>query len=366
MTGFTYNGIHCEQFNVYYIPDASTNWFPESEYEVYDEDVSWKNGGYFYGVAARTRTFTLKCYYEEISIKTREQIRHWLGRTTYGQLIFDDMPFVYWNVRPTRLVTGARYIDTNDTYSGTFTITFTAYEPFGYLTRKFDTAGTTPDGAADYCFLIPESEMPAAPTTSSRSFLVYNPGTEPCGLSITIEASATNPIMFLNTNNSTSCIFSGFPSSGTLIQINGDTGYVQTFASGATTGNNGYAYHDKGIVRLDPNFSYRNVSFISHGQNGTTATIEIPDIIATDEMLGGTITFTGLSGITASVIYVNTAYNQLTCTLSGSGTVPSSGTCTLNKNNAIQILEKNSSGNWVTPTTLSITSIEIDYHPRIL
>ena len=287
LCGFSYNGVNSSTYHVDFIPDASDRWFAGTEWDVYDTDVAWHNGGYYYGNSVKIREFTLKCYYEEITKKQREDIRRWLHRNTYGQLMFDDMPFVYWNVRPGKIVDGNEYNDSGR-YSGTFTITFRAYNPFGYLTRKSNN-GTENDNANDYCDLKSTNEMPVEPTTSSQLFYVYNPGRESCGLSLALSGHTNNPVEFLNLTNKTRCIINELPAQNLVLDINGDTGMITTHTS-ATTANAelGFVYHDRGYIKLNP---------------GT---------------------------------------------------------------NQIQILEKNSSGSWVTPTSLSLTSINIDYAPRIL
>ena len=287
LDGFYYNGTHSSEYHVDYIPDASDLWFTGNDFDVYDTEVAWHHGGYYYGNSVKKRTFTLKCFYEEITLKQREDIRKWLHRDTKGKLIFDNLPFVYWMVRPTKPVTGQEYLDCGR-YSGVFDIEFTAYEPFGYLTRKSN-SGDEVDNANDYCDLILTSEMPAAPTTSSRTFDVYNPGREACGLQIIVSGTVSNPIEFLNETNKTRCIIQSLPTSNLRLDINGDTGVIKTYVAGQEAyADRGYAYHDRGFVRLEP---------------GT---------------------------------------------------------------NSIRIMEQNSSGNWVTPTTLSLTSIGVDYAPRIL
>ena len=286
-SGFTYNGTHCSAYGVGYIPDGGDRWFSGADFDVYSKDISWRHGGYYYGNKAKIRTFALKCYFEEITRAQREQIRAWLHRDTQGRLIFDDMPFVYWNVRPSKIVSGQIYNDLGK-YSGTFTVTFEAYDPFGYLTRKYNT-GTENDGATDFCNLRLYSEMPAAPTTSSRNFSVYNPGTESCGMTIRVSGSASHPIIFINNTNATRCIIGQMPGTSLMLDIDGDTGLCKVYSPRAASyWDNGFAYHDSGIVRLDPG------------------------------------------------------------------------------NNAIQIMEENDDGNWVTPSTLSLTSITVDYNPRIL
>ena len=294
MDGFTYNGIHCSTYGVYYIPDAEDRWFDDPEYEVAKKDVTWRNGGYFYGTYAKIRTFQLRCCFEEISTATREKIRRWLGRNTSGTLKFDDKQFVYYNVRPSAIVPGKIYLDTNESYSGTFTIKFMAEEPFGYLTRK---SGITSDHAEDYCGIVATASMPAAPTTSSRNFDVYNPGTEVCGLSIKLAGSCSNPIRFFNERNKTRCAISSLPSNSLYLDINGDTGNILTYLSTPNVGvEGGFAYHDQGFIRLEPDNVVNNTMTVNH----------------------------------------------------------------------IEIQEKNSQGNWVTPTSLSLTHISIDYNPRLL
>lgn len=284
---FMYNGVNSESFHVEYVPDASDLWFAGTDWTVYDTDVAWHPGGYYYGNNPKPREFKLKCFFEEITLKEREDIRKWLHRDTCGQLKLMDYPFVYWNVRPTKLITGEIYLDSGR-YSGLFDLTMTAYEPFGYLTRKSNEP-TDDDNANDYCDLIATSEMPAAPTKAGRTFNIYNPGREACGLRIMVSGTVSNPLEFLNTTNKTRCILTSLPASNLTLDIDSDTGMVRTYASGQEANAEwGFGYHDRGFIRLEPGM------------------------------------------------------------------------------NKIDIMEQNSQGNWVTPTTLTIRNIAVDYAPRVL
>ena len=362
--GFYYNGIHSSEYHVSYIPDASDLWFAGTEYDVYDNDVAWRSGGYYYGNAAQKHVFQLKCFYEEITIEQREKIRKWLHRNTSGKLILDDMPFVYWNVRPTKRVDGQEYIDCGR-YSGTFTLELTAYDPFGYLTRKSNSASDD-DGAEQYCGIIDSSMMPAAPGTSTRNFMVYNPGTENCGMMIKLAGTASKPIRFFNNTNGTMCVISALPTGGVILDLNGDTGLVKVYTSANPSNySNGFAYHDYGMVRLDPNETYTDVMYTAV-QNGTTYTIAPSQFDVKEDMVGGYIQFDDPTTRNATITAVNTTNNTLTCTLGGSGTFKTSGKMRISTMNNISIQEKNDSGNWVTPTGLTLTSIAIDYNPRLL
>ena len=257
MGGFTYRGIHSSTYHVEYVPDPADRWFENSDFDVYSTDVLWRHGGYYYGAKEKIRTITLNCWFDQITTKQREQIRKWLKRDTSGNLVLDELPFVYWKVVPGEPVTGEIYNDhkdltMEDVYSGTFKITFIACDPFGYLTRKYNT-GSEDDNANDYCDLLPQNQMPAAPTTSSTSFQVYNPGTEKCGLRIKVGGTATKTFRFFNTTNKSRCVLTGLPSSSLVLDIRGDTGLITTHAAGSEANQEkNWAYHDGGFISLDP------------------------------------------------------------------------------------------------------------------
>ena len=143
MYGFQYNGIHCSQYHVSYTPDEKSRWFPSPDFEVFEQNASSKSGGYYYGSRTKIRTFTLKCYYEDINDETRENIRNWLAEGTEeaGELIFDIRPFATYYVRVTKIVQGTSYASSTDgvntLFSGQFEITFSAYQPYGLLNKKY-------------------------------------------------------------------------------------------------------------------------------------------------------------------------------------------------------------------------------------
>lgn len=363
MTGFSFNGVHSSTFGLYYIPNADDMWFVDPEYDVHDIDISWRNGGYYFDSKVKNRTFTIKCFFEEIDLATRQRIKQWVKRGTRGILVFDDMPFVYWNVVPGKIPVGNWYIDTGETHSGTVTFTFTAYEPFGYLTRKSNGNHDYNDNSEAYCRLINSTDMPAAPTTASTSFEIYNPGTEECGLSIDVAGTTSNPIRFYNVANGTYCEFMTLPS-GKHIHIDGDTGYVYTYTSGTTAYTNGFGYHGRGVVSVLPNEGFSGIQFTYGGVNGTTYTIIPVGISVSNDMVGGKLKIDNLANTEFTVIGISRSSNKLYCSRTGSGTPPASGTCSLTRTNQIQIQEKVNNA-WREPTTLTLSAIEVDYNPRI-
>lgn len=359
-SGFTYNGIHSEDLGLYYLPTEEDRWFNDPEYDVYSSEIEWRHGGVYYDSKAKIRTFTLKCFFETIDVAKRQAIKAWVKYNTSGKLIFDDMPFVYWNVRPGKIPVGNWYVD-GESYSGTVEITFEAYEPFGYLTRKYNTNQNLDDHCGDYCSLIDASDMPSAPTTSSTLFEIYNPGTEECGLSIEFAGTTSNPFRFYNVGNGTFCVFKGIPS-GRRLMINGDTGLVSTYLANSSNKENGFAYHDKGVVRIDPNIGRSNIPYINGNVSNSMYTLDLLGYQVVPEMKGIKVTLQNNSELLVNS--VNVRNNQIICTASGSVQLPETGTCSFKNTNTIVIHEKIGES-WVTPSTLNLTYLKVDYNPKI-
>lgn len=209
LDGFTYNGIHSETLGVYYAPGASDCWEPEADFETVSTEVQGRHGGYFYGTRVKSRTITLSCYYEDIDIEKREEIKRWLGRNTSGILEFDHRPYEYYKVFPSKVVTGNSYNHrsfdgTANLYSATFTVTFTAYEPFGFLKGK-DLWDPGMEDAFPHCGALDRTLMPPTPTVSDRQILLYNCGTEVADTVITLAGSAPNGLTITNRTNGDRC-----------------------------------------------------------------------------------------------------------------------------------------------------------------
>lgn len=138
---------------------------------------------------------------------------------------------MYYTVRPTKALTYKIYPAENGHISGTFTVTFTAYDPCGYLLYdKLDT--TNPDSvkAADYCDILAGSYMPAAPDLNTDDFLLYNCGTEPCDTRICIAGLANDTVKIHNLTNNQTCTLNPLTGYRRL-----PTGNAATATDGANT-----------------------------------------------------------------------------------------------------------------------------------
>lgn len=255
LEGFTYNGIHSSEYNCYYIPDASDRWFASPEFEVYEKEVPGRPGGYGYGTRTKIRTLTLKVFFENITKEMREKIRSWLTEDSLGELVLDERPFIiYRSVQLKKTIPGKLYTTQDleyphDVFSGTFTIEFSLYEPYGYLKYKYYTS-IDEDLAGFYCGMLEKNEMPSVPSTSSRSFLMYNPGTETCETLIRIGGSVgSGGLTIMNQTNGTECKILSLPSSGYL-EIDSFHGAIVHVNGESRTLN--FEYHDEGYMNLAP------------------------------------------------------------------------------------------------------------------
>ena len=158
MDGFSYNGIHCEELGLTYVQNVVDRLLSVPAYKPTTKTVTAHPGAYWYENTVSQRDFTLECVYEDLTVAELEEILRWVDRESKGMLVFDDRPFVYYLVRPSKPPSGKRYSehlrcsDGEPVTSGTFTFSFTGYDPFGYLTaltsdndsRIEDTCGAIP------------------------------------------------------------------------------------------------------------------------------------------------------------------------------------------------------------------------------
>ena len=155
------------------------------------------DGGYYYGSHLKIRTFVLDCFFEDLTETQLRKLSRWLDRKTAGPLVFDARPHVKYMVRPSKPFEPELYehvLEGNGypTYSGTFSMTFTAPDPFGYLTDISHASEEDVAAMRSYCGVLREDQMPKEPDGSTETFLVYNCGTEPCGLNIALCGRAPN------------------------------------------------------------------------------------------------------------------------------------------------------------------------------
>lgn len=414
MNTFSYCGINSSTFGCYYVPDENARFDDRADYEVYDEEHDWRDGGVYYGNRVKKRQFALTCYYEQIDRKTRQRMMDWLGRNTEGRLVFDDSPWKYYIVRPTKKQNGKMFShrkigDTSLVYSGVFTITFTAYDPFAYLEvtniqdyydeinfrpndvfdilvsinentnvnydidfsmsadnmlmmTAFDTdaysmteesqliiddkfANESFERISDYINVLRGTEYPNAPSVDSRTFYIYNCGTEVAKPVIRIGGTVgQGGLTIINQTNNTICRIVSLPQSNQYLEIDCNRGLVNE-----VNGNQkkmDYTYHDLGYITLEPCGFVDNDVTVSYTANSNLITVSGRDY--EKSMVGKFVrlddTWFRIIDETQNGVVLN-------------GTVKHSGTAVVNIVTMNQIS--------ISGDNISLNKLQVDYIPRL-
>lgn len=204
----------------------------------------------------KSRDFPLDCFVEDITEAQREGLLQWLDRRTAGQLIFDDRPFVAYAVRPVKRVEIKQYTQGaggRRLISGTFTIAFRCFDPFGVLLRN--TYTDTPGGLElVQTGLLHADVMPVAPGPADRQFLLYNPGTERAHTRIQLAGDVGDGLVIENAATGQQCGISGLKADalpeGAYLDIDSRAG--QVWLAQGEERSLAFHYHDLGYLMLEP------------------------------------------------------------------------------------------------------------------
>jgi len=265
-------------FGCRYRPEPKERGDAMEDYEITDLNPDNRDGGYFIGARVKPRSFSLSCFFEDITEAQLEGIYRWLDRRQSGELIFDSKPYAAYDVHPSKKIQIVLYDheadDGSTLYSGTFTAYFTCYTPFGRLLHNSCTGTLTPEETSG-TGLLPSGMMPAAPTISSTSFLMYNPGTENADTVIRLTGSVGSGLTVRNLTTGQRCRVTGLTASSLLTgeQLCLDSRCGQTYITGGTEDRLAFALHDEGYIRLAPCTPVvRNAEIVcTNGSNAVTS-----------------------------------------------------------------------------------------------
>lgn len=263
MMGFTYRGVHTGTMKVHYVPDATQRGDFCAQYSTVSTDRAWGPGGYFLYNRMQTREFSLDCFYDHITSVEREKIIKWFGKDTSGDLIFDERPYAAYFVRPTKRVEFRDYtqqVGEENLYSGTFTVTLTAFYPLAKLLYSsldgHDTAILREETG-----LMDSSNAPndiqilnytGNPALGSDVYVGYNPGSEIGNTVIEFEGNTgSSPLKIHNLTTDDVCtIKQGLTTAaGVFYRISSRTGRFEKVTG--DTAEIDFAYHDDGYICYD-------------------------------------------------------------------------------------------------------------------
>ena len=262
--GFKFNGRHCKEFNVWYVPDENNRWQDGEFFELFTEETPGKAGAYYWGNRTKTREFTLQCFFENIDRHIYNKMLRWLDKDILGYLEFDSKPNIKYSVRVTNRITPKVYqsvpcYESNSTlYSGTFTINMSAFYPYGVM----DFVSVDEDSQMDlnngFLFyetgmiltrMMPPMDISNTTIGASRSILLYNPGSEITPVTIYLEGTLTNnrPLVIYNKTTDQMCRIPVMPTSG-MLKIDSEKGRVTNVVGGIET--LAFVYHDEEYLSL--------------------------------------------------------------------------------------------------------------------
>lgn len=141
--GFTFNNIHSSQLGIKSV--TSGNRYSHSllpTFQDYSIDIVGGDGSYYFGNTFKQKDFDLNIAFDDVTEQELRDISRWLYATgTISTLIFDERPYIKYYVKITKQPV-LKYLAFEDStgarvYKGEGSLTFTAFDPFGYSVNKF-------------------------------------------------------------------------------------------------------------------------------------------------------------------------------------------------------------------------------------
>lgn len=192
-------------------------------------------------------------------------------------MIFDDRKHIAYRVHPTKRIQISLYssdLPDGTRYSGTFTATFTCYDPFGRLLKEeLDAA---PKEAELYETGLLSAEMtPEAPSVDSSFFLLYNPGTEVGHSIIRLTGDVgEDGLLIRNLTTGQKCKVVNLKASSLLegAYLELDSEKCQTSIVIGDESELAFPFHDEGYITLAPCLPFIRAIEVSHTAGSNTVT----------------------------------------------------------------------------------------------
>ena len=264
--------------------------------------------------------------------------------------MFDHKPYCWYDVVASKRIAITLYDHAdengNKLYAGTFTATFTCYEPFGHMFQT-SYSGEIDDRTLAHTGLLSSSMMPEAPSIASRSFLLYNPGTETAHTIIRIAGDIGDGMLIRNLTTGQRCKVVDLHSDSLLesqvLLLDSYRGQTRTELGEHVE--MAFPFHDEGYITLAPCTPFVRSLQVSYSSGSNIITSEggfLPHMEGQFVYLGGWKKISLVSSENRAVISEIMAE-------SGSSETP---VVTMNE---IEVSGDN----------LSLTTFEIDYTPRV-
>lgn len=208
--------------------------------------------------------------------------------------MFDERPHVYYEVRPSKRIEIKQYTHGGPgekKYSGTFTVSFRAYDPFGKLFRNAHADDMRPLEKIETGMLY-EGVLPPPPTLLDKRFLLYNCGTEKAHTVIRLAGDVGDGLTIENQTTGQKCEIKGLKAGdipvGAYLEINSATG--QVWLVKGEEKELAFYYHDFGYIQLAPCTPFIREVKVAHTAGSkkiVSAGLFLPHMVGQFLLIGG-------------------------------------------------------------------------------
>ena len=201
--GFTFNGIHSEDFGLYHVSDGSRyndNLLPNIQDMT--AQVPGGDGMYYWDSYYVQRQFNIQVAFDKIDEEKFMNMRRWLGDRGIHELWFDELPFKVYMAKVTT-APQFKYIcfgegTTNRIYKGEGTITFTCFYPYAmskngkYLSDFSNYTNVNEWATASRMLNSSTVSTAQIDNYTSGHFYVYNAGDLPTDWKLTVTLASNS------------------------------------------------------------------------------------------------------------------------------------------------------------------------------
>lgn len=225
-TGFTYDGVHSRELNIYRVSEGDRYSLPlVPTLEDMTVNVPGGDGQYFFGTLHRGQTLTIQIAFDELLEEDIRKIQTLFNTKKISELIFDEVPYKTYMVKPTgnfvlkyvafdekvKNILGEKVVQR--VYKGEGTISLTAFTPYARSRFKWkehyiklgeaDSLGKIPEWKTRYgnrsewieaSGIVNRNMFGSAPHLdeyANKQIPLYNPGDIPSDFTLTLEFPAS-------------------------------------------------------------------------------------------------------------------------------------------------------------------------------
>lgn len=259
--GFSFCGVDIAELGLDYAPNLSDTYIHnDGQYTVNEESFDSHNGGYFYGISLKPKSFTLRCYFQDEHINNGilSKISGFFSRGKTGRLVFQQREWLWYSAT----VINVDYSGLTNYMNGYITINMKAYYPYA----RCDSVSMPPVGTNEELEIVSNNSgllsVTYTPTCNfssvkaKKSLLLYNGGTEYADVAIQIAGDVGKGVEIRNLTTGQTCKIVALTKDVTSTwnkylvcdSLNGKT--ILTGSTGSPE--LAFIYHDGGFINLAP------------------------------------------------------------------------------------------------------------------